>query len=416
MRVLLLTQFFQPEPFAKGLPFARELVRRGHQVQVLTGFPHTPGGKIYNGYSVRAWQRESIEGIPVTRVPVYPSYDRSAIRRIMTYASFMISAAILGPALARPADVLYVYHPPITVGLAAIAFRRLRGTPFVIDIQDLWPDTLKATGMMSSPGMLDAVSRVCRIVYRNAAGIVVLSQGFARALADRGVPLERITVIHNWSLEGDLHRQVQEPDLAARLGMDQRFNVVFAGTFGLAQHLDTVLDAARLLQDSFPRIQFVLRGTGVEEPRLRRRAETERLANVRFLGWRPANEAGQAMALSDALLVHLKDDPLFAITIPSKTQAYLAVGQPIIMAVRGDAAHMVTEANAGLTVEPEDPRGLADAVVALYRLPQPEREAMGRNGRAYYETRLSLSAGVDKFEQVFAAVAEEAGRGRHTRE
>lgn len=415
MRVLLLTQLFQPEQFAKGLPFARELVRRGHQVQVLTGFPHYPGGKIYDGYRVRAWQRESIEGIPVTRVPVYPSHDRSAINRIMTYASFMISAAILGPALTRPADVVYVYHPPITVGLAAVAFKRLWRTPFVIDIQDLWPDTLEATGMMSSPGMLDSVSRICRIVYRNAARIIVLSQGFARALADRGVPLERITVIHNWSLEGDLRRQV-ELDLAARLGMDQRFNVVFAGTFGLAQHLDTVLDAARLLQDSFPRIQFVLIGTGLEEARLRRRAETERIANVRFLGWRPATEVGQAMAISDALLVHLKDDPLFAITIPSKTQAYLAIGRPIIMAVRGDAAQMVSEAGAGLNVEPEDPSGLADAVVALYRMPHWKRLAMGRNGRAYYDTRLALPVGVDKFERIFATVVEEACTGRHSRE
>ena len=409
MRVLFLSQFFQPEPLSRGLPFAQELVRRGHCVEVLTGFPNYPGGNIYPGYRLSTWKRETMDGVPVLRVPLYPSHDRSAVRRVATYASFLLSAATLGLALSGPFDVVYVYHPPITAGLAAIAFKRLRGTPFIIDIQDLWPDALGATGMMVNAGVLGAVSEICRLVYGEAARIVALSNGFACTLAERGVPPDKIRVIPNWCLEADLKSAPSAPDLAVRLGMDNRFNVVFAGTFGLAQRLDTVLDAASLLQNAFPAVQFVLLGTGVDDERLRQRVATERLANVRFLGWRPPSEAGQVIALADVLLAHLKDDPLFAITVPSKTQAYLAAGRPIIMAVRGDAAEMVTAARAGLTVKPEHPRALADAIIALYSMPESEREAMGRNGQSYYAAQLSLAAGVDRFEEVLSSVAKASG-------
>ena len=164
MRILILSQFFDPEPIVKGLPFARELSRRGHAVEVLTGFPNYPGGKLYPGYRLRPWQREVLDGIPVHRVALYPSHDGSAVRRTANYASFALSAAVAGPFLVRKPDVVYVYHPPATVGLPALVFRALRGCPVVYDVQDLWPDSVASSRMVGSPWIIKALDRWCRLV------------------------------------------------------------------------------------------------------------------------------------------------------------------------------------------------------------------------------------------------------------
>ena len=160
MRILFLTQFFAPEPSFKGLPFAKELTRLGHEVQVLTGFPNYPGGHAYDGYQVKFFQRETMDGIPVLRVPLYPSHDKSVFRRSLNYLSFAASAASIGAALGKPADVMYVYHPPGSIGLPAILISKLRHIPFVYDIQDLWPDTVAATGMVDSRVVLQLLARI----------------------------------------------------------------------------------------------------------------------------------------------------------------------------------------------------------------------------------------------------------------
>ena len=150
MRILFIIQWFQPEPTLKGLPFAQELVKLGHEVEVLTGFPNYPSGKLYPGYRIRFLQKEIIEGIPIIRVPLYPSHDTSGFRRILNYMSYAFSAALIGPWVVKKFDIAYVYHPPATVGLPAIALRFLRGLRFVYDIQDFWPDCLQATGMFKN--------------------------------------------------------------------------------------------------------------------------------------------------------------------------------------------------------------------------------------------------------------------------
>jgi colanic acid biosynthesis glycosyl transferase WcaI len=161
-RILLITQWFDPEPTFKGLAFARELVRRGYDVEVLTGFPNYPGGKVYPGYRIRLLQRQHIEGVEVTRVALYPSHDHSGVRRALNYLSSAFSAVRYAVLLARRPDVVYVYHPPLTVSIVAVLMRLLRRVPVVLDIQDLWPDTLRATGMISNKRLFRLVGRVCR--------------------------------------------------------------------------------------------------------------------------------------------------------------------------------------------------------------------------------------------------------------
>ncbi|MEI8373989.1 MAG: glycosyltransferase family 4 protein [Planctomycetota bacterium] len=406
MRILMLSQFFDPEPDFKGLPFARELSRRGHEVEVLTGFPNYPGGKLYPGYRVRPWCREVMDGIAVNRVALYPSHDGSAVRRIANYASFALSASVIGPFLVRKPDVVYVYHPPATIGLPAMVLGALRGCPVVYDIQDLWPDTVAAANMVDSPWVIKALDHWCRLIYSRVNRMVVLSPGFRKTLIERGVPTEKIDLIYNWGDEASLRGCRRDEALGRQLGMTGRFNVVFAGTMGIVQALDAVLEAARICATTVPDAQFVFVGGGVDKARLAQRAKEMELTNTLFLPRQPMAAIGAVLSLADVLLVHLKDDPLFRITIPSKTQAYLAMGRPILMAVAGDAADLVEQSGAGVTCAPENPVALADAVKQLRTMAPSQREAMGDRGQRFYDEHLSLRSGVEKFERVFEAALQ----------
>ena len=399
MRILLLTQWFDPEPTFKGLLFAQELQRRGHDVQVLTGFPNYPGGKLYDGYRIRAMKREVIGGVAVVRVALYPSHDGSTAHRVLNYLSFA-SLATIGALFVRKPDVAYVYHPPATVGLPALVLKAIRGVPFVYDVQDLWPDTLAATGMLNNGRILRGVDCWMRLIYRASAKVVVLSSGFRDAIASRGTPQEKIAVIHNWADESQIQATDPGPVRAKELGFAGKFNVVFAGTMGRAQALTTVLDAAELLRVE-PDIRFVLVGGGLEVDNLKAEANRRQLGNVTFLPRRPIHEIGEILALGDALLVHLKDDPLFEITVPSKTQAYLMAARPILIGVRGDAAALVQEADAGLVFEPQHPDQLAAAVLALKAMTVEDRMRLAVNGSQFYRENLSLDIGVSKFLTVF---------------
>lgn len=400
-RVLLVTQWFDPEPTFKGLMFAKALRDRGYDVQVLTGFPNYPGGRVYDGYRIRAYQRDVIDGIPVMRVPLYPSHDGSGLRRALNYLSYAIAASIAALVIRRP-DVAYVYHPPATVGLVAQVLKYLRGVPFVYDVQDLWPDTLGATGMVNGTRLLGAVGRYMKAIYRAASHVVVLSPGFKQALLARGVPEAKIEVIPNWTYE---------PVRVSRSAEDEpssEFVVVYAGNVGAAQNLEVVVEAATKLADEPVRFDIV--GDGLRLRALRDKAERAGLTNVRFVDRRPAAEMDEIFDQADALLVHLRDEPLFAITIPSKTQAYLRAGRPILMGVRGDAADLIEQAGAGIVFPPEDAAGLAAAVRRLASTPVAQREAMGARGRSFYEEELSLDVGAARFDVVLREVAAQRPR------
>lgn len=402
-RVLLLTQWFDPEPTFKGLVFARELVRQGFEVEVVTGFPNYPGGKIYPGYELKLLQRELIDGVRVTRVPLYPSHDQGAVGRVLNYVSFAASSLFYGLFGVKRPDVIYAYHPPLTVGICAGLIRFFRRVPVVYDIQDMWPDTLRATGMFSNEKALRIVSAVCDWVYRQVDQVVVLSPGFKRLLVERGVHEWKIEVIYNWCAEDSLAAPVGATPPAFPGG--DKFRILFAGNMGKAQALDSVLDAAAVVQDEAPTLHFVFLGGGVEVARLKRLATDKALRNVVFLPQVPMAEVGALLSAADALLVHLKKDPLFTITIPSKTQAYMAVGKPVLMAVDGDAADLVREAACGKVADSQNPASIAQAALALMNSSVAEREEMAANSRRFYRDRLSLKVGAGRFGAIFTRLA-----------
>ena len=402
-RVLLLTQWFDPEPTFKGLVFARELVRQGFAVEVVTGFPNYPGGKLYPGFRMRALSKELIDGVQVTRVPLYPSHGKSAVGRVLNYVSFAASSLFYGLLGAKRPDVLYAYHPPLTVGIVAVLIRFVRRIPIVYDIQDMWPDTLRATGMFSNETALRVVARVCDWVYRQVDRIVVLSPGFKRLLVERKVPESKIEVIYNWCAEDALKATEggPPPSLTDKSG----FHILFAGNMGKAQALDAVLETARILQARAPNLAFVFLGGGVEVDHLKEVSEDAGLSNVTFLPPVPMSEVGKYLSAADVLLVHLKQDPLFRITIPSKTQAYMAVGKPILMAVDGDAADLVMQSAGGRIARSEDPESIADAALALAQTSEEERSAMAERNKRFYREKLSLVVGVRRFAKLFNQLA-----------
>ncbi len=402
MRILLITQWFQPEPHFKGLPLARSLRDLGHKVEVLTGFPNYPGGKLYPGYRVKTWMREYMDGIPVMRGALYPSHDRSVFKRILNYLSFALSSTLLVLFLRRP-DVVYVYCPPMTSAAGAVILKMLRRVPYVIDVQDLWPDTLTSTGMVKEGLMLKLVGAWSTFAMRRADALIVLSSGFKSRLESRSI--ERpIHVIQNWA-PPEIETMVKSAEIKNRRDI-KTFNILFAGNIGQAQALDTVIVAAQRLKRERSNIQFTLIGTGVDLDRLRAASIAAKTDNILFLPPRKPSDMASVFSEADGLLVHLRDDPLFSITIPSKTQAYLAIGRPILMGVSGDAAALVKAARAGICFKPEDADSLAEAAIKLSQMTASAREQMGRAGAAFYDEHLSFNKGISKLERVLTSVAK----------
>jgi glycosyltransferase involved in cell wall biosynthesis len=385
---------------------AKELVRRGHQVQVLTGFPNYPGGKVYPGYRIRPWQREVIDGVPVTRVALYPSHDKSSLRRAFNYGSFAVTSSLLAPILVDRPDVAYVYNP---MGLPGLVLNFLKGVPFVYDIQDLWPDSLVASGMMANRRVvMGTLSLFFNLIYRKASHVLVLSPGFREVLVARGVSRAKVSVIYNWCDEENIHPVRPDPDLAVKLGMNGRLNIVYAGNVGRPQGLQIVLDAAVKLQASCPTVLFSLIGTGTELESLQRRALEMGLANVQFLTPVPPAEIRGFLAQADALFLHLKDDPLFRITIPSKTQTYMAMGKPLIAGVNGNAKDLIQQSGGGWCFNPGNIEELVATVGRFCQMTRTEHMAIGDKAKQFYDQHLALSVAATQFEEIFLSVVRHA--------
>jgi colanic acid biosynthesis glycosyl transferase WcaI len=404
MRILLVTQWYYPEPGTVTKELAETLHAHGHQVTVLTGFPNYPTGKLHPDYPLRIFRRETINGVQVVRVPLYPDHGKSAIRRIFNYLSFSLSCLLIAPWLLRRADVVHVYNL-ITLGPPAWLLSRLHRAPLTYEIQDLWPESLSATGMLTKPWILGLVDRFARWVYRRTSMIRVISPGMREHLIEKGVPADRLRVIPNW-IDTETYRPVPADNaLAEELGLAGRFNVMFAGNIGFAQNLETVIEAAELLRD-MPDVQFVLVGDGADLQHLKELAEQKNVANVKFLGRYPSESMSQLYALADVLLVHLRDEPLFRITVPHKIYAYMASGKPILAAMTGDAANEVLHANAGLACPSGDPPALADTVRRLRNLSLEERNDLGDNGHHAACTRYQRDRIVEQIEDMFRQVVK----------
>lgn len=398
MRITLLTQLFDPENAIKGLSFAQRLAFEGHSVDVITTFPSYPGGRLFPGYRMRLWSVERHGDVRVVRVPSYITPDKSALRRMAGYCSFSLAALIAGLFLRR-ADVVYSYYPPIVGGLAAAVLAFLKRSAMVYDVQDLWPEAVVATGLAKDGRVASMIEWAASIVYRRAKAIIVLSDGYRDALLLKDVPAGKVFRIYNWCDESRIA-------VASPVGpSDDAFPIVYAGNLGSAQALEHVVRAAALVSEASDRgIRFVFIGDGVERQQLMALVKTLGLRNVDFVDRMPPEMIGGELARAGALLVHLRGDPVFAITVPQKTQAYMVAGRPLLMAVEGECARIVREAGAGVVATPCNPADIARAALELSRMPAGELEQMGKNGSDYYRDRMSQDNGVQQTLEILAKV------------
>jgi len=384
VKVLILSQHFPPEPEFKGLPLAKRLSDEGHDVRVLTGCPNYPGGRLYPGYRWRMMQRETIDGIQVIRMGSYLSHNRNGAQRALSYLSFAAACLLALPLLRFRPQAIYIYNLVTLVPVAVVA-RGLWGSRVVLDVQDLWPESVTASGMMGRKPVPTLLGRLCDAAYKTADVVIAQSPGFARRLSDRGVRADRVRVIYNWAPH-ELERTATEH------GLSDGFRIVYAGNVGTVQALDVVLVAATVLKDRLPTVKFSIVGAGTEFERLRKAAT--HLPNVEFLGRMPPAQLEPLIQRADALLLHLADAPIFRITIPSKLQQYLQAGRPILCGVAGDASTLVEEAGAGLPFRSGDPDDLVRVVVDLATRSLAIRSAMAAQGKAFYRERLSRDHGV----------------------
>ena len=389
MKVLVLSQHYWPESFRIN-DVVESLQRAGCTVSVLTGQPNYPEGAILPGYRAAALgSAQHAAGYTIYRVPLAPRGKGSARRLAANYLSFVVSASILGPWVLRRRrfDVIFVYGTsPILQAIAGVVLKWTKGAALVTWVQDLWPQSLEVTGYVRNPRVLAVVASVVRWIYRRCDLLLVQSQAFVatvRAMAGA-------TPVEYHPNPGELAFSQYTPDGAPVLVLETGFNVVFAGNLGTVQALETVLNAAELLRPHLD-VRLVLIGSGGRSEWLQREIAQRKLDNVRL----PGRFAPQAMpgilAQASALLVSLARDPILSQTVPSKIQAYLAAGRPLIASLDGEGARVVTESGAGFTCAAEDAEALAQAVLDLRATTPEERRRMGEAGRSYYEQHFEPS-------------------------
>lgn len=407
MKILVVSQYFWPEDFRIN-DLALGLRERGHEVTVYTGKPNYPGGRFFPGYGFLGRAEEDYRGVRVIRAPLVPRGGGGAVRLALNYLSFALLASLLAPfRCGGDYDLILVYEPsPVTVGLPALVLKRVKGAPLLFWVQDLWPETLSATGAVRARWILGLVDRLVRFIYRRCDRILVQSQAFAPFLQMQGVPERAIRYYPNGA--EDLYQPVAvESGAPERALMPPGFRVMFAGNIGAAQDFGTILAAAELLRHEGD-IHWVIVGDGRLLPWVEEQIRGRGLGDcVHLLGRHPVQSMPRFFALADAMLVTLKDDPVFALTIPSKIQSYLACGRPIVAALDGEGARVIAEAGAGVAVKAGDAAALAEAVLKLQRMPAPEREVMGSRAREYFARHFERSMLLARLEAWADEVARE---------
>ena len=388
MRILFLSHYFPPEvnaPAVRTHEHCREWVQCGHEVHVLTCVPNHPQGRIYDGYKRRfATQHETVDGIQVHRVCTYTSPNKGFLRRTLGYASYMFAASLASLRLPRP-DVLVATSPQFFCACAGFLASKLLRRPWIFELRDIWPESLVAVGAIRNKAIMQFLERIELLLYEDADAVVALTDSFKQNLLSRGVLGSKIHVVTN----GIYPRSWRTRDQSSRneLGLDSKFIVSYVGTHGMAHNLETILEAASLLQGDRD-IQFITVGTGAEYEKLLNIKKEKSLDNVSMVGQVPRERAKMYLEASDVSVVILRKAELFKTVIPSKMFEAMALRNPIILAVEGEAKRIVEEARAGLCIEPENAEQLAEAVLRL-KSDGELRSRLGRNGLLAVEKKFN---------------------------
>lgn len=402
MRIVIVSQYFWPEFFLVN-SLATELKARGHEVTVLTGLPNYPQGQYFSGFSFWSgpWEQD-YHGVRVLRVPLL-ARGQGFLRLSLNYLSFVVFGILLGPwRVPRDFDVIFCFGiSPVTLCLPAIFLRAIFRKPLLFWVQDLWPESVSAVGATKSTRVIGAIGSIVRFVYRRCDLILMQSRAFAQSVQQWGGVPAQMRYVPNWAKAPDANSAAtnrSEPEWLKDL--PQGFKIVFAGNIGKAQDMPTVLRAADLLKD-IENLHWILVGDGSDyDFVLKTRQEKGLERCVHTYGRRPNEDMATLFSKGDVMLVSLTDEPIFALTVPSKVQAYMASGKPILASVRGEGARIVEEAQAGLSCEAQNPESLARVVREFMKMSAEERSAMGQRGFVYFQKHFEQNVVVSQIESL----------------
>ena len=399
MRILYLSQYFPPEAGAtqnRAFEMGRNLVRLGHQVTVLAEIPNHPSGIIPPEYRRRLYERAELAGMQIIRVWVKASPHKTFANRMAFYLSFMFNAILAGLLLARgPFDLIYASSPPLFVGGAALALSKLRGIPLAFEVRDLWPESAVALGELSNRRAIALAARLEQACYRQARLVVVVTRSVLEQLQQRGLPPEKLALIPNGANVDQFQFQPESRQQIRReLGLEGKCVAVYAGIFGIAQQLETVVVAAALVKED-PSLHFILIGDGPRKAELVAQAAELGLDNLTVLPEMPPERIPAYLSAADLALVPLRKLELFSGVLPSKLFDAWACQRPVLLSVEGEARTILEQVVGGLFVTPEDPQALVQAMRSLQADPAA-RASMGAAGRAYTVAHHSRQALAEK--------------------
>lgn len=399
MRVLVVSQYFWPEVFRVN-EIVSELRARGHDVTVLTGRPNYPDGQVFEDYAANPAAFVDYHGAEVIRLPLRPR-GQGAMRLLLNYWSFVFWGCLLGPwkLRGRRFDAIFCFETsPITSALPAVLLRRLKRAPLLLWVLDLWPDTLSAVGMVRSARGLNAVGALVRYIYQRCDLILAQSKGFFPAIERWSQAPEKTRYFPQWgeaAFDGDLSAVREAPELAPHAGC---FKLMFAGNIGDAQDFPALLDAAEATRHR-PNLHWLIVGDGRQAAWVREQIQARGLQSTVFmLGRHPLERMPEFFKGADTLIVSLKAEPIFAMTIPGKVSAYMSAGRPILAMIDGEGALAVREAGAGLVAPAGESAELARQALAMAALSPEARETMGRDARAYARQAFDRTALINQLE------------------
>ena len=396
MKILILSHTFPPEPgsaSARMFELAEYLVNHNHKVSVITGFPNYPRGVIYKGYKNKLYQREKIQGINVIRTFVYitPRRDKF-LPRLLNYASFMISS-VWGAFLTGKPHLIYIYSPPIFLGLSAYIIGKLFKSPFVIEVNDLWPEAPIALGMIKNKYIIRLSKKLEKFISKKANKIFFYSHIMRRYVVSLGIKREK-TEIHPLWIDTEFFKPTSSNKrILKQHRIDNKFIIMYAGNIGKAQGLEHLIESAKLLH-KISKIEFVIIGDGIERNKLIKKSENYKLDNIKFINQQPKENILKFLSAADVLFLHLNKAPHRLGTIPAKILTYMSIGKPILAALDGEAAELIQNHQCGIKVEPENPEAIAKGILALYKN-EALRNELGENARhgaiSYYSKSKLLS-------------------------
>ena len=401
MKVLLVTQYFYPETF-KSNDIAFELSKRGHEVTVLTGIPNYPQGKYYKGYGIFKKRREKINNVPVIRSFLIPRGKGGGISLGLNYMSWAIAASLRAffLALFNKYDAIVVHETsPITVGFPAIVVKKIRKIPIYFWVLDLWPESLTSAGDIHNPKVLSFFTKITQYIYKNSDKILMSSRGFKKSILEKGDFEDKLIYFPNWAenIFDGKNTGISIPKLP------EGFIVMFAGNIGEAQDFDTIMQAALLLKEEKD-IHFVFLGDGRKKPWVEDFLNQNGLQNtVHLLGRHPLDSMPSFFKKADAMLVTLKDELIFNLTVPAKLQAYMMAGKPIIAMLNGEGAEIVKEAYCGVTVNSGNHKKLAEQIVTIKNFGKRQLNDFGVNGKKYCTENFSLDKSMDHLESILSS-------------